>query len=88
MKDYKIITCAPDLEVTRLREWVDKVLEIMDHSEALVTDWSTLWDFSPCADDPDYDKWYDDLSKKLGFEISRADPIWRLATRLRQEERD
>lgn len=88
MEKKRTITLAPDLEITRLREWVDKVLEIMDHSEALVTDWSTLWDFSPCTDDPNYDKWYDDLSEKLGFGITKADPIWRLAARLRQEERE
>lgn len=78
------IEFACHLEIDRLEPegWIEKALEIIGHPEALITDWSTLWDFSPGVGD---EQWYDELSEKFGFEVNKSDYIWRLAERLKHE---
>jgi len=49
----------------------------------LVTDWSTVWDFSPGGDEDK--EWYNELEEKFGFEVKKSDHIWRLAERLKYE---
>ena len=79
------IDFAPDLEIERVEigGWLDKALELLGHPEALVTDWSTVWDFSPGGDEDK--EWYNELEEKFGFEVKKSDHIWRLAERLKYE---
>lgn len=88
MKENKpTITFAPDLEISRLEigGWINKALEAIGHPEALVTDYSSVWDFMDNTGDPHDIEWLNERSEAIGFEIEKSDLIWRLAERLKKE---
>ena len=77
------IECAPQDKVSALEPWVDEVLEILGHSEALVTDESSVWDFFPFMDeDKEVEEEFEEFKSKLGFDVSIEDLIVDVASRL------
>ena len=65
-------------------EWVDKVLEIIGHPEAWVSDRSCVWDFH-WNQDPD--SYADELSRKFGFKIYRNTYIYDIARELKRRSK-
>jgi len=88
LEKIKKFEMAPTKKVTKFlgqdqRPWVDKVLKIIGHPEALVTDMSTIWDFIEFDED---EKHLPGWSKKLGFKIKSDDYIWEIAQRLHMDK--
>ena len=82
----KEVHVAPQDRVTRLEPFVGRVLEALDHPEALVTDMSSLMDFSPNyaagPEHPENALWIAELGAKLGVPLSYDDLIADVAERL------
>lgn len=82
---FKKIVIESDNKIKRFRPWVDRILQIIGYPGALVTNKSTIWDFTGivferCRDKKKVQeqsilKW----SKKLGFKIKGEDYIWKIA---------
>lgn len=79
----KTVHIAPQDRVTRLSEYIDQVLEILDHPLALVTDESSVGDFI------DFDYIEEErqqeivkLSKKFGFEVTSDSLLVDIAEKL------
>jgi len=64
-------------KVEELGPFIDHILFIMGHPEALVTDESKIWDFT-CFE-PEKVK---EISKDLGFEVKQSDYLIDIARRL------
>lgn len=81
------IELASTVKVELLKEWVDKAIKIIGHPGALVTDWSSMRDFSPHdVDGKEMQKWIDQLSKKFGFKVYRNTPIVDIAFEMSRNE--
>jgi len=69
VKDKKpVFELAPQEKVNALDKYVDRILEVLGHPEALVTDESTIWDF--LALEPERLK---EISEKLGVKVETGD---------------
>jgi hypothetical protein len=86
----KKISLARSSKVDKLDLWVDKVLKILGHGDALVTDMSTLWDFFDIFNNNEdkekklLSKW----EKKLGFPVKGSDYIWKVAQKFKDGSYD
>jgi len=82
-KPWKI-ELAPKYKVDQLVGYIEIVLEALGHSEALVTDESTIWDFHPLK--KDQAEWLKKINDKLGFEVSLKDRLWEVAEQVRAKQ--
>lgn len=81
--DFDVAT-SDRVESPQLEARIARVLEAIEHPEALVTDESMMWDFAPFGAQPAEGKsWLDEVRTKLGLdELSMRDYIWQVAERL------
>lgn len=78
------IELADDFNVSGLRPYVNRVLAVMGHPEALVTDESMVSDFLDFSDLKEKRmRSVLRFSKKLGIDILMEDLIWEAAQRLK-----
>lgn len=80
------IVCAPQDKVSDLEYWVNRILEVVGHPEALVTDESSLWDFFPFNEEADENK-VRAIQNKLGVNVSLSDYLVDIAQRMRDSRR-
>jgi cupin superfamily acireductone dioxygenase involved in methionine salvage len=71
---------APTKKVEKYRKEIDIILEQLGHSEAYVTDESTIWDFS-CSP-----KKINRVSKQLGFKIKDSMFLVEIAEKIKQKK--
>lgn len=83
MNDFKI-TFAQRLKIDEYEPEVSKILEILGHPEAFITDESTLGDFIYKESQPEFVK----LERVIGYHIKLIDYLWELAKDLREESYD
>lgn len=76
------IELAPQDKVIELEAWVDKVLDALGHPEALVTDRSSISDFS-CEETPV--ALANRLQLELGIPVESRDYIVDVAKRLKEK---
>jgi len=88
LHEIKKITFASSDKIEHLSKYVDKVLEILKHPEAFVSDRSTIWDFSPVfSDNKQKQKWLSEMSEKFQMPISTKDYIWEIAENLKNRDK-
>jgi hypothetical protein len=80
------IKLAPQVEITALEPFVDRVLNIIGHPEALVTDESIVGHFLPIFPD-ERPAELARLAQKLGFPVESRDTITDIALKLRNAEK-
>ena len=73
---------ASQVKVDVLKIYVDKVLKCIGHSEAFVTDESTISDFLDILDEEEADRQIKKYMKKLEIFIHPRDYIWEVAARV------
>ncbi len=81
--DFEVAS-SDRVESPQLEARVARVLAAIGHPEAMVTDESMVWDFSPLgASATERASWLDKLRTKLCLdELSMRDYIWQVAERL------
>lgn len=78
--DEKKISLAPQTNIEKLWPEVERILEAVDHPEALVTDESRIGDFPVDGEDAE------EIAEELGVPVSPGDYIIVVAQRLKDKE--
>ena len=80
------IIFAPSNQIEELRPYVDKVLEVLGHPNAWVSDMSYITDFDETETAKEKKKWLKDISSKLGLDVNKIRSIVEIAKHLKERE--
>jgi len=86
LSEIKKVEIAPATKIDP--KWAPKVLKLLGHPEALVSDESTVGDFLFAFDKKIRVKQLEKLNKKFGFEVRAADPIWKLIEKFKRNQKN
>jgi hypothetical protein len=76
-----------NINIQNYKKQVDKILHMMGHPEALVTDESIIWDFVPNTLSKRGGKqWLSHIEKSFGLPVELNDYIWEVAKKIHDLE--
>ena len=80
----KIVFASQELSSLKgLAPYIDKILEILGHPEAFITDESTVSDFLCFLDEEEAKAQLAEISRRMPFKVKKSDYIVDLARRLK-----